>query len=113
MYPDSSSGCDSVVQLEPGKRPEADQLGMRAPLSWSQVFDEQIHPAKIFILEALDHVGLPLSAKEVNKMADGKRGDLVTWAYHLRQLAKESLLHRTHQAPYRGTLEAFYFYEPL
>jgi hypothetical protein len=102
-----------VVQLEAGKRPEAQQVGRLSPLSWANVFDAQVHPAKIFILEALDHVGLPLSAKEVNKMADGKRGEVVSWAYHLRQLAKENLVHRTHQAPYRGALEAFYFYEPL
>jgi hypothetical protein len=76
-------------------------------VSWDSVVAELIHPIKIFVLEAMEWTGQPLSATELSKMSPYSLLDL---AGHLRTMEKQGLILKTHEAPTRGSKESFFFH---
>jgi hypothetical protein len=95
------------VLLSPGERPITRSRPSPAP-DWSALTEKYIHPAKIFIFEAIEWIGEPLSPRELDRLSDGAFG-LIGLAYHLRELAKAGLVALTDETETGGAREHFYF----
>jgi len=93
--------------LPQGERPTTDQSSPARP-DWPALTEKYIHPAKIFIFEAIEWIGEPLSPRELDELSDGVFG-LVGLAYHLRELDKVGLMAMTDEAEAQGAREHFYF----
>jgi hypothetical protein len=103
---------DAQPKLLPkDERPPFRPADWTPSFEWSGLIDAYVHPAKIFIVEALQWTGQPLSAKELNRMSSAVDFNLVDLSYHLRTLARVDLLEVTDESPTRGSMEKFYFFD--
>jgi hypothetical protein len=93
--------------LPRGKRPPTDRSSPTRP-DWPALTEKYIHPAKVFVFEAVEWIGEPLSPRELDKLSDGVFG-LVGLAYHLRELDRVGLMAMIDVAEVRGAREHFYF----
>jgi hypothetical protein len=94
----------TVELLPPGVRPNL--LG-QSPFGWPALIDSQVHPVKVAVIEALQWVGGPLSAREIWLMGTGEL-EYGTVAYHVKALLKLGHITPTAMSPVRGSLEKFY-----
>jgi hypothetical protein len=68
-----------------------------------------LHPVRVAVIEALAHIGQPLSATDMRKIFD-EEFDLSLVSYHVVQLAKLKAIVKVRQRPVRGSVEKFYFF---
>lgn len=74
---------------------------------WSLLIPKLVHPIRVGIIEAMDHVREPVSATDLNKMFD-QQFDLSLVAYHLTSLAKFKVTKKVRERRVRGAVETFY-----
>ncbi len=94
----------TVELLPPGARPN---LRGQPTFGWLALIDSQVHPVKVAVIEALQWVGGPLSAREIWLMGTGEP-EYGTVAYHVKALLKLGLITLAAMSPARGSLEKFY-----
>jgi DNA-binding transcriptional ArsR family regulator len=78
---------------------------------WSMLVSRLVNPTKVVIIEALRHIGQPLSASDLAKVLDGELG-VSHLSYHLKTLTTAKVLKRVRQRQVRGAIEKFYFFTP-
>lgn len=87
--------------------------GTSQPRSWADVIRWRVHPAQVFIIEALSWIERPLSATELNALRGGNAG-IHSFSYHLSQLAKSGIVERVARLrvrEYQGRKpETFFFF---
>jgi hypothetical protein len=94
-----------VPPILPGGRPPlAERL---TDYDWSSLIEKEIHEVKVAVVEALDWIGGPLSAKELHLILD-ERHRYQTVAHHINGLAKQGVIEQTHVRPARGAEEKYY-----
>lgn len=74
--------CDAERGGDPTHGPVVD---------WSELVPKLVHPTKVIILEAMSRIGRPMSASELEKVADGSTA-LNSFSYHLDRLFKVGAL---------------------
>jgi DNA-binding transcriptional ArsR family regulator len=79
------------------------------PFDWGALVTCLVHPMRVAIVEALVHIGEPLSATDLRKVF-GDDLDLSFISYHVVQLAKMGAIVKVRERPVRGSLEKFYFF---
>lgn len=77
------------------------------PFSWDELVPLLIHPLRVAIIEALCHIGEPLSATDLQLVLDDEF-PLSRISYHLLTLAKVGAIVPSHQKQSRGSTENFY-----
>lgn len=82
-------------------------MGDGHSFDWDALVPRVVHPVKVAIVEALEWIGEPLSAKELDAVFDEEWG-LSLVAYHLRTLAELGAVEQVRQEPVRGALQTFY-----
>jgi hypothetical protein len=94
----------TIKRLPPGERPH---LQRQAEIRWQPLVDNDVHPVKVAVVEALRWVGGPLSAREIWLMGVGEPlyGNV---AYHFKVLVDLGLLKQSAESPARGSAERFY-----
>ena len=80
-------------------------------LDWSALVALLMHPTKVLIIEAMQWVGEPLSASELEQLFDEKPS-LGSISYHVRTLVKFGALKQVRSRHVRGTIERYYFLTP-
>jgi DNA-binding transcriptional ArsR family regulator len=83
----------------------------RGALDWGALVALVIHPTKVLILEAMQWIGEPLSASELEQIFD-KKLSLGSISYHIRTLAKYGALEQIRSRHVRGTIERYYSLAP-
>lgn len=78
---------------------------------WGEAGALLLHPTQILILEALAHLGFPISATAMERISDGQI-PLANYAYHLSRLATLGLVELVDTEQRRGALEKFYDLRP-
>lgn len=79
-----------------------------APFDWPTLIDESVHEVKVGIVEALDWIGQPLSAKELFLILGARRDSLGTLVYHVKALRDMGLIVATDKRMVRGACETYY-----
>jgi hypothetical protein len=74
---------------------------------WAALVPRLVHPLKVAIIEALEWIELPLSAKDVDLVFDEEFG-LSLVSYHMRKLADVGAIEKVEQRAVRGALQSFY-----
>lgn len=74
---------------------------------WAALVPRVVHPLKVAIIEALEWIELPLSAKDVDLVLDEEFG-LSLISYHMRKLADVGAIEKVEQRAVRGALQSFY-----
>lgn len=74
---------------------------------WGLLVPMMVHPLKVAIIEAMDWLDVPLSAKDLDLLLDEEYG-LSLVSYHLRKLADVGAIERVEQRAVRGALQTFY-----
>jgi DNA-binding transcriptional ArsR family regulator len=74
---------------------------------WGSLVPRLVHPLKVAIIEALEWIEAPLSAKELDLVLDEEFG-LSLVSYHLRKLAEVGAVEKVEQRAVRGALQTFY-----
>lgn len=74
---------------------------------WAALVPRLVHPLKVAIIEALEWIELPLSAKDLNLALDEEFG-LSLISYHMRKLADVGAIEKVEQRAVRGALQSFY-----
>jgi hypothetical protein len=78
------------------------------PFEWDALVPRLVHPVRVAVIEAMVHIGQPLSATDLRKVFDEKF-DLSMISYHVVQLAKVKALVKVRERQVRGSVEKFYF----
>jgi hypothetical protein len=81
--------------------------GNAQPFVWESLVSRLVHPLKVSIIEALDWIEVPLSAKELDRVLDEEFGVSLV-SYHMRRLADVGAIERVDQQAVRGALQRFY-----
>ncbi len=76
-------------------------------LDWDALLCAFIHPTKIWIIEALRYIDLPLSATQLERVFDGITGHK-SFSYHLIALAKRGCVYEMGGRKVRGAEEKFF-----
>jgi hypothetical protein len=79
------------------------------PFDWGALVPRLVHPVRVAAIEAMVHIGRPLSATDLRKIFD-EEFDLSLVSYHVVQLAKVGALVKVRQRQVRGSVEKFYFF---
>jgi DNA-binding transcriptional ArsR family regulator len=74
---------------------------------WDALVSRLIHPLKVAIIEALDWIEVPMSAKDLDLVLDEEFG-LSLVSYHMRVLADLGAIEMVEQQQIRGALKTFY-----
>jgi DNA-binding transcriptional ArsR family regulator len=78
------------------------------PFSWDELVPLLVHPLRVAIIEALRHIGEPLSTADLKEIFDGRYA-LSLISYHLVTLAKVEAIVVVSQGQVRGSTERLYF----
>ena len=95
----------------PGRDREAVSWGGRDTAlldTWDAVVAFLIHPGKVAILEAMRWIGRPISATDMERIANRQPG-LSSVAYHMANLAERRVIALIRKREVRGATENFYF----
>jgi hypothetical protein len=65
---------------------------------------------QVLIVEAMQWIGVPLSASDLTKIVDDEKYGLSHVSYHVVKLASTGLIEVVRTRPVRGSLEKFYFF---
>jgi DNA-binding transcriptional ArsR family regulator len=69
-----------------------------------------VHPLKVAIIEAMHHIGLPMSASDLHHSL-GRDGEGLSYlSYHVRTLAEAGVIVKVSESRGRGAKEKFYFF---
>lgn len=74
---------------------------------WGTLVPRLVHPLKVAIIEALDWIEVPMSAKELDLVLNEEFG-LSLVSYHMRKLADVGAIVPVEQKAVRGALQTFY-----
>jgi hypothetical protein len=94
----------TVETLPSGERP---QLRRQSAPRWPTLIESQVHPVKVAVIEAMQWVGGPLSAREIWLMDVGEPA-FGTVAYHVKTLVELGVLTHIANSPARGSVEKFH-----
>lgn len=81
----------------------------RERFDWDALIPHAINPTKVLIIEAMQWIGRPLSASDLERVFDGKIG-LSAVSYHLKSLRKWEAVRRVRKRQVRGAVESHYFF---
>jgi len=76
---------------------------------WDALIPYAVHPRKVLIIEAMQWIGQPLSASDLEQVFDGEIG-LSAISYHLKSLKRWRAVKRVRKRQVRGTVESHYFF---
>ena len=69
-----------------------------------------VHPLKVAIIEAMHHIGRPMSASDLHHSL-GREGEGLSYlSYHVRTLAEAGVIIKVAESRGRGAREKFYFF---
>lgn len=74
---------------------------------WGVLVSRLVHPMKVAIIEAMDWIEVPMSAKDLDLVLDEEFG-LSLISYHMRVLADVGAIEMVEQQQIRGALKTFY-----
>lgn len=74
---------------------------------WEKAIVRLLHPTQLLILEAISHLGQPISASVMVRISDGQI-ELANYDYHCKRLWDLDLLRPAGEVKRRGTFEKFY-----
>jgi hypothetical protein len=77
---------------------------------WEGLVPLVVHPVKVMAIEAIEWIGVPLSASDLTKVIDDKKIGLSHVSYHLSRLGRVGALKLVRTRQVRGSLEKFYFF---
>jgi hypothetical protein len=83
--------------------------GGELALDWGALVPRLVYPTKVLIIEAMDWIGQPLSATELEKIF-GRRLSQSVLSYHLVSLAKAGALKLDSKQQVRGAWENRYYF---
>jgi hypothetical protein len=69
-----------------------------------------VHPLKVAIIEAMHHIGRPMSASDLHHSLGREGEGLSCLSYHVRTLAEPGVIVKVSERQGRGTKEKFYFF---
>jgi len=92
--------------MEPTAAPP-DQTNQTTAFNWAALVPLLVHPVKVEIIEAMNWIGLPLSATDLDRILCGEIG-VSLLSYHLRKLVEVGAIERVRQEPVRGAIQSFY-----
>jgi hypothetical protein len=100
---------------DPPLRPQLAMLGFGVEVpamtenhfKWGALVGHIIHPAKVAIIEAMEWLAVPLSARELDRIFDEQFG-VSHISYHMRTLAEVGAVEKVRQRAVRGATESFY-----
>jgi predicted transcriptional regulator len=98
---------EAVPPILPKDRPPF-RKASRKRFDWSRVIDSHVHEVKVAVIEALNWIGGPLSAKELWLIFGPQRYPYPTVAFHVKALAKAGLVQQTDARQARGSSEKYY-----
>lgn len=76
-------------------------------LDWDALLCAFVHPTKLWIIEALRCIDLPLSATQLERISDGIIGN-ESFSYHLISMVKGGCLYEVASRKVRGAEEKFF-----
>jgi DNA-binding transcriptional ArsR family regulator len=77
---------------------------------WGELVPFIVHPLKVTAIEAIEWIGMPLSATDLTKVIDDKKIGLSHVSYHLNRLGQVGALKVVRKRQVRGSIEKFYFF---
>lgn len=77
---------------------------------WGGLVPLIVHPSKVAIIEAIEWIGVPLSASDLTKVIDEESHGVSHVSYHLNGLGAVGALKMVRQRQVRGSIEKFYFF---
>jgi hypothetical protein len=80
-------------------------------VNWSELAPRVLYPTKMFVIEAIQWIGRPMAANELEEVFDGAFS-LSVISYHMRTLAELDILALYRKRRVRGAWEKFYFFAP-
>jgi DNA-binding transcriptional ArsR family regulator len=83
------------------------QLSAAPSFDWEALVALLIHPVKVSIIEAMDWVGEPLSATDLDRILKGEVGVSLI-SYHLRKLVELEVIKPVRRKTVRGAVQTFY-----
>jgi len=78
------------------------------PLDWCVLVPRLVHETKVWIMEAMEWIDQPLSARELAKISGGRK-HIGHFEHHLLCLVKAGAIRRVSRTPVRGAHENHYF----
>jgi Helix-turn-helix domain len=85
----------------------APRISPAPSFDWEALVALLIHPVKVSIIEAMDWVGEPLSATDLDRILKGQVGVSLI-SYHLRKLVELGVLQPVRKETVRGAVQTFY-----
>lgn len=85
----------------------APQISPASSFDWEALVALLVHPVKVSIIEAMDWVGEPLSATDLDRILKGQVGVSLI-SYHLRKLVELGVLQPVRKETVRGAVQTFY-----
>lgn len=85
----------------------ATQLSPTSGFDWEALVALLVHPVKVAIIEAMDWIGEPLSATDLDRILKGQVGVSLI-SYHLRKLVELGVLEPVRKETVRGAVQTFY-----
>ena len=83
--------------------------GDELALDWSALVPRLVHPTKVAVIEAMNWIGRPLSATELESSFGGALSQSIL-SYHVNSLAKAGALALIDKQRVRGAWENFYYF---
>jgi hypothetical protein len=77
---------------------------------WEGLVPRIVHPMRVTIIEAIEWVGVPLSASDLTKVIDDEEVGVSHLSYHLNRLGDVGCLKPVRRRQVRGSIEKFYFF---
>jgi DNA-binding transcriptional ArsR family regulator len=74
---------------------------------WEALVALLVHPVKVSIIEAMDWIGEPLSATDLDRLLKGQVGVSLI-SYHLRKLVELGVIKPVRKDTVRGAVQTFY-----
>jgi hypothetical protein len=74
---------------------------------WEALVALLVYPVKVSIIEAMDWIGEPLSATDLDRLLAGETGVSLI-SYHLRKLVELGVLKPVRKDTVRGAVQTFY-----
>jgi len=74
---------------------------------WEALVALLVHPVKVAIIEAMEWIGEPLSATDLDRLLTGQVGVSLI-SYHLRKLVELGILVPVRKDTVRGAVQTFY-----
>ncbi len=87
--------------------PRTDMKGEDA-LDWGALVAHSVHPTRLWIIEALLHIGQPLSATGLEGILGSEKLGISSISYHLKILIELGIVEEVRERKVRGATERFY-----